>query len=187
MHKFLTVHKDSSIIVAPRTNEAIFTIKHYAGDVVYTGDTFLEKNRDRSARLLWPLVLVSYTPTNVNKLSHPDVFCRISLFPLPSSLFPIFPPVQSTLACTRAHICCCSLGAMVIEAFQESSLPLLSSIFLSEITTTGRLAADTGGAAAKKRTPAPRARRDQQKVLSMHMQGRAPKALAIGHRVVVVV
>ena len=87
VHKFLTVHKDSSIIVAPRTNEAIFTIKHYAGDVVYTGDTFLEKNRDRSARLLWPLVLVSYTPTNVNKLSHPDVFCRISLFPLPSSPF----------------------------------------------------------------------------------------------------
>eukprot|EP00043_Microstomoeca_roanoka_P018744 m.203791 g.203791 ORF g.203791 m.203791 type:complete len:1711 (+) comp16879_c5_seq2:337-5469(+) len=49
VQKFLSVHNESAIVVAPKSNEPIFTIKHYAGDVVYAGDSFLEKNRDSLA------------------------------------------------------------------------------------------------------------------------------------------
>ncbi|EGD76304.1 hypothetical protein PTSG_01006 [Salpingoeca rosetta] len=96
VQKFLTVHQDSAIVVAPKGNEAVFTIKHYAGDVVYTGDTFLEKNRD-------------------------------------------------------------SLSPLVVEAFQESTLELLSSIFLSQVTSTGRL--DVSASDKKKSTTTATARR----------------------------
>lgn len=43
LHQAFKEHKD---YMRPRGNESIFTLKHYAGEVTYEVDGFLEKNRD---------------------------------------------------------------------------------------------------------------------------------------------
>jgi len=46
LHEAFSKHKDYT---RPRGNEQIFTLKHYAGEVTYEADGFLEKNRDTLA------------------------------------------------------------------------------------------------------------------------------------------
>ena len=45
-HVAFAKHRDYE---RPRGNECMFTLRHYAGRVQYTGDNFLEKNRDNLA------------------------------------------------------------------------------------------------------------------------------------------
>jgi len=46
VQKFIKHYLHHDSFVRSKSNDPIFTIKHYAGDVTYDGRSFLEKNRD---------------------------------------------------------------------------------------------------------------------------------------------
>ncbi|KAI9102028.1 P-loop containing nucleoside triphosphate hydrolase protein [Phlyctochytrium arcticum] len=60
--KLETAHQKHAHYIKPKTQKGVFGIKHYAGDVLYTVSSFLDKNKDAIQEELYELVRASKIP-----------------------------------------------------------------------------------------------------------------------------